>query len=100
VFSLDSELCYEILSYFIFRSWNDIDKTKANYNLGYTSPVGDYDANPFGLYDTAGNIWEWTCSEYVDRVSESVTRPTDSFNLVLKIIGTLEYKAKLCFVLQ
>jgi len=48
---------------------NEIDKSKANYNrnLGRTSPVGDYEPNPFGLYDTAGNVWEWTCSEYENK---------------------------------
>jgi len=49
--------------------WGDeFDKDKANTEesgIGGTLPVGVFDgASPCGALDMAGNVWEWTSSEY------------------------------------
>ncbi len=45
---------------------NDIGLNRANcdgcgtqWDRKQTAPVGSFAPNPFGLYDTAGNVWEW-----------------------------------------
>lgn len=50
---------------------NELGKNQANcencgsqWDKKQTAPVGSFKPNAFGVFDTLGNVYEWTCSQY------------------------------------
>jgi sulfatase modifying factor 1 len=74
-----------------------VNSTRANYSgsrLGTTSPVGAYPANGYGLFDMAGNVWQFLADEWEPNPPTPQKNPVAGGSLFLDGTAFLQVKTR------
>ena len=63
------------------NNWAD---ENLNDDHAYTAPVGSYPPNGYGLYDMAGNVWEWCFDAYDENFYANSPRQNPIADIIIR----------------
>ncbi len=66
--------------------WHGDFPWRAEPGYGTTAPVGSFAPNGYGLFDMAGNVWEWTADWYGGSEAASRDRAQPQFAIARKVV--------------
>jgi formylglycine-generating enzyme len=66
--------------------WHGEFPWRPELGYGTTAPVGSYPPNGHGLFDMAGNVWEWTTDWYGGSERESLDPSQPQFPIPRKVV--------------